>query len=158
MKNTLFLFALACFLIGCSHKDVPVNEVPKGANGASYFNLGKGSAWFASRTIVTTAIVFSDSPLTAADATDTEDHVTCQGTKVPINLNSRNGLTGTCSIGESQFDLANGNVFFVMMADGKPKVQQLIRDLGQVQPNREGLEKFAKADQEITAFLKLTGK
>jgi hypothetical protein len=161
MKNTLLLLALACFTFGCGHKEVPVNAVAKGPNGAIYINMGKGSVWFASSRILTTAIVCSDSPLAAADATDPDDHVTCQGTKVPITLQARtgpNGSTGTCSIGEGNFDLANGSIFLVTMADGKPKVQQLVRDLAQVMPNPESVEKFAKADQEIAAFLKFTGK
>jgi hypothetical protein len=159
MKNTLLLLALACFIIGCGHKEVPVNAVAKGPNGAIYINMGKGSVWFASSRIITTAIVCSDSPLAAADATDSDDHVTCQGAKVPIRLEIRPGTTaGTCSIGDGNFDMANGNVFLVTMADGKPKVQQLARDLAQVMPNPETVEKFAKADQDIAAFLKLSSK
>ncbi|EEF63223.1 hypothetical protein [Pedosphaera parvula] len=151
MKNILVLIALASLIIGCGPKQTPPAEIPKGPSGTANVRLSKGAAWFASRDIVTTVLVFTDSPL--ADANDPEEHVTSHGTKVPVVANTRDGRSGTISIAGTEYDVANGNVFLVSTVDGKFKVQQLARDLMQVQPNAENIEKFAMADQEIGAFL-----
>jgi hypothetical protein len=62
------------------------------------------------------------------------------------------GQKGTVTIQGQTYDFAAGNLFLISAAGPELRVKQLRRDFANVKFTREGLEAFARADDEVRAF------
>ena len=95
----------------------------------------------------------------ASSSSNSTDGMVCRGQirsrdgqKVEFRCQTKDAKTGPVTIGEANFDLADGNLFLIAQDGERFRVSQLKRDLDNVQFTREKLEEYARKDPEIVAF------
>lgn len=80
------------------------------------------------------------------------------GRRVSWKCETPDGKTGAVRINAATYDLAKGPVFLVSTKGGETQVVQLQRDLSKLAPGQPSLEKLAKDDPDIAAFLAKAAK
>jgi hypothetical protein len=71
---------------------------------------------------------------------------------VEFQFETKDGKTGAVTINEAEYDLENGGLFLVLAEGGGVRIQQLKRDMADLQFDRESLAVFARNDAEISGF------
>jgi hypothetical protein len=65
-------------------------------------------------------------------------------------LETEDGLSATFTLGGQPYDLSRGRLFVVRyLGGGQIEVQQLDRDLSEIEPTREGLEAFGRSEPAV---------
>jgi len=114
----------------------------------------------------TTFIVWSDFDSgSSSSSSSSSDGLSCRGqmhardgSKVEFRCTTQDGTTGPVMIGETKYDLANGNLFLVARDGERLRVKQLRRDFGNVEFTRESFEAYARKDAETLSFFTRSAK
>jgi hypothetical protein len=80
------------------------------------------------------------------------------GSIVEVWGETKDGKTGSVTIGKETYDLTQGNLILVSLRGPTVRVKQLQRDLSQLKHTYDQLSAYAKADAEIADFFKATEK
>jgi hypothetical protein len=75
------------------------------------------------------------------------------GHRLEWKAHTTDGKTAQFWIDEVPYDLSDGTLFIVTIANGKLEIAQLQRDLSDVQPGREGCLAFAQSDPDLAGFV-----
>jgi hypothetical protein len=107
----------------------------------------------------TSFVIWSDFSGGGGSSSSGSDGMRCRGRvlardgrKVAFSCQTKDGKTGPVTVGESNYDLKDGNLFLVTYDGERLRVSQLKRDLGNLQFTRDELEAFARQDQELVGF------
>lgn len=99
----------------------------------------------------------------SSGSTSSETHlVQCQamskdGYEFFWQIGTNDGRTAEFSINNQSFDLADGTIFLVTTADGVMDIQQLQRDLSDIDhTNDQSITQFGQADPDISQFIQST--
>lgn len=76
-----------------------------------------------------------------------------EGREFTWEVETEDGQTAEFRIGGARYDLADGRLFVVRTGPGEVEVEQLQRDLSDVQTNYESCVAFAESDVDLRAFL-----
>jgi hypothetical protein len=76
------------------------------------------------------------------------------GYRLEWKAHTTNGRTARFWIDDVPYDLADGTLFILTMADGELDITQLARDLSDVPPGREGTLAFARNDPDLARFVR----
>jgi len=75
------------------------------------------------------------------------------GAPVEWTIETSDGQTAQFTLNGASYDLAEGTTFLVRTSGGSIQVEQLQRDLSDVQLERESILAFAQADPDIARFI-----
>jgi hypothetical protein len=75
------------------------------------------------------------------------------GHRLDWKAHTTDGKTAQFWIDDVPYDLTDGTLFIVTIANGKPEIAQLQRDLSDVQPGRESCLAFARGDPDLAGFV-----
>lgn len=75
------------------------------------------------------------------------------GRTIRWECETSNGETGNVKINDRRFKLEDGNVFLVRTLGHKKGIEQLRRDLSEVPPTDQGIERLMKRDKRIRTFV-----
>jgi hypothetical protein len=76
------------------------------------------------------------------------------GRRVEWQFKTEDGITATCKINETKYDLSKGTLFLISTRNDRVSIQQIERDLSGVSPTVESCTDFAKNDPDVSAFIK----
>ncbi len=82
-------------------------------------------------------------------------HRATDGRRVEFHAATTDGKTGTITIADVTYDLANGSLFLISTHDGKdapPQIAQIAFDTSKFPKDKDQLIKLAKSNAEIRAF------
>ena len=174
MKRLAHIVGLLMFVLlsGCARPGAPpVTNVggPSGiitwtaspANEKAVRGVDEGAVYYEG----TTFVVWSNfsggggSSSSGADGMKCRGHVLSrEGRRVDFSCQTKDGKSGPVTVGESNYDLKEGNLFLLTYDGDRLRVSQLKRDLGNLQFKRDKLEAFARQDPELVGFFNQSTK
>ncbi len=98
----------------------------------------------------------------SSGATDDDTHlVQCQALSASgydffWQIETKDGRTAQFSINNQNYDLADGSVFLVTTANGQTDIQQLQRDLSDLNADDPSITSYSLADPDINQFIQST--
>ena len=154
----LWLLLIASFVVSCSPK-----STPPGAN--SIYNTVDGARYTYQYWDEGLAILFWHDFTSGGEGCtgsgSTEDPVyrlecdveSAEGGSFSWKVHTRDGVTAEMWIDGQSFDLSMGTMFLVRTGEGGPQIEQLQRDLAQLEPSYEAISALASSDPDVANFI-----
>ncbi|MBK8903874.1 MAG: hypothetical protein IPM53_22020 [Anaerolineaceae bacterium] len=156
-KNLLYLLLLSLSLTSCFRATTPPG--PNMAGGGyenvkyDYFDWQEGLNVMIWHEGVTT------SGCNSSGSTSSDTHlVQCQATtqsgiEYTWEVATKDGRSAEFTLDGQPYDLADGNLFLITLTNGILDVQQLQRDLSDVDTTHDSITQFGLADPDIRHFI-----
>lgn len=156
-KNIFYLLLLSLGLAACLRSTTP--PAPDMAAGA-YENVAyEFLHWQEGLNVMVWHEAMTDSNCSSSSESNVDtSFVQCQirtaeGFEYTWQIATKNGRSADVMLNGQPYDLADGNVFLITIENGLPDVQQLPRDLSDVEPNYDSITQFGLADADISQFI-----
>ena len=72
-------------------------------------------------------------------------------------VETSNNTSITLKVDSTQYDLAQGTLFLMKTRSGQTQIQQLVRDLTNIEATREGCLALAETDPDVSEFVRASG-
>ena len=158
--RTCVAILLGCFTcsVGCSSPSA--QKVPLGSGGTACL-IGETVAMYGNWGDKKAVVVWSDfqganSVGGSVSSAHAEYHGRVEhrdGRRIDWKCETSDGTTGTVIINGANYDLTKGRLFLVSTKEGPVRVVQLDRDLSSPASGHSDLERLAKTDEVVTAFV-----
>ncbi|UCG49383.1 MAG: hypothetical protein JSU94_06290 [Phycisphaerales bacterium] len=76
------------------------------------------------------------------------------GRRVEWQLKTEDGITATCKINDTTYDLSKGTLFLISTPRDQVNIRQIGRDLSGVSPTVDSCTEFGKNDPDVSVFIK----
>ncbi|MHC4655245.1 MAG: hypothetical protein ACYTDW_10160 [Planctomycetota bacterium] len=154
---TGLFFALFLSLDGCRRYTPPgPNTHTSNVEDASYVLLRWDEGLFVMMWFDFTGVVFTSGQGSTSDPiyTASGHKEATDGRRVEWQFKTEDGITATCKINETTYDLSKGTLFLISTRSDRVSIQQIGRDLSGVSSTVESCTEFGKNDPDVSAFIK----